>query len=514
MDMKLSDSIVRVALLLAIQNPPIASAEPVQPMRWVLADQVRVRSGPSTDHPVSGALSRGAELVLKAPADGEFCSIEGEGQFGYVACKYLSAERIGRPRSGENGVDAAQRWVSINGVTLREKPDINSKVAGRLPLNAILKLVNQDAGNGYCQVQLADGASGYTACRYLAMTAAVSTNFQATKVADKGMPDDVTMLGDVKPAPYADWIELKRKALAQQPDEIAEWERVHQWGKTVSVEVQQRLLAFENLEQNLRVAMGLGGPVFDKSARASRLISALEFPSIQPSLFQNEGEIAPPSINTYEASGRFGIQMRQTATSRILRQPSPENDNSAGPYESEDITTKLVRPVQRVQLFRDGRLRTESSQVFIRRHVWYYGDVMCEDYRGDGFAFGDADASTWGHFGGARKKDLLKQKGVAEGSLFLFYTTSKLQLASAGRTEIPVKLDRDKTGFVRGVHLQYDLDGDGIPDIAVWEGQGKGPGHLDGPTQTDDRWYRLALVNIAGKWKVLGTDVFSYGCGC
>ena len=516
--MKLLVSIAGIAILLAIVNLPSALAEPVQSLRWVLADQVRVRAGPSTDHPVNGALSRGAEVVLKAPADGDFCSIEGEGQFGYVACKFLSAERIARPKSGENGVDAKQRWVSANGVTLRENPDINSKVAGRLPLDAIVKLVNEDAGNGYCEVQLADGSSGYTACRYLALAAVVSSNFQANKGTDKGIPEDVTMFSDVKPAPYADWIELKRKALAQSPDLAAEWLRVFKQGKTVSVEVQRRLQEFRNVEQSLRSAIGLWGQVFDESARASLLISTLEFPSVQPSLFQNEAEIAPPSITTYEASGRFGIQMRQTATSRILRQPSPENLNTAGPYESEVITTKLVRPVQRLQLFRDGRLRTESSQVFIKKTVWYYGDVMCEDYRGDGFAFGDSDLSIWGYFdisNGDKGKDWArKQNRNHAGSLYAFFTASKLQLPFAARTEIPMKLDRDKTGFLRGVHLQYDLNGDGIPDIAVWEGQGEGPGHLDGPTQTDDRWYRLVLVNIAGKWKVLGTDVFSYGCGC
>ena len=509
--MKLSGFIASVTIFLTVANPPSALAEPVQPLRWVLADQVRVRAGPSTDHPVNGALSRGAEVVLKAPAEGEFCSIEGEGHAGYVACKFLSSERISRPKSGENGIDAAQRWVSTNGVTLREKPDINSKAVGRLTLNAALKLVSEDAGNGYCEVQLADGSGGYTACRYLALTAAVSANFQTDRGVDKVVPEDVTMLSDDKPAPYADWIELKRKALAQPSDLNTESQRLFSEGKPESVEVQKRELAFQNIEYSLGSAIRLSEPA---SGLAGNLISILEFPRIQASAFKSEAEIAPPSATTYEASGRFGIQMRQTTTSRVLRQPSPENLNSEGPYESEEIATKLVLPVQRVQLFRDGRLRSESSQVFIKKTIWYYSDRGgCEDYW-DGFAFGDSDARIWDYFGPQGKEYARKQNRNAAGSLFAFYTTSKLQLASAARSEIPMKLDRGKTGFVRGVHLQYDLDGDGIPDIAVWEGEGKGPGHMGGPTQTDDRWYRLVLINIAGKWKVLGTDVFSYGCGC
>ena len=62
--------------------------------------------------------------------------------------------------------------------------------------------------------------------------------------------------------------------------------------------------------------------------------------------------------------------------------------------------------------------------------------------------------------------------------------------------------------------MHFDLDADGHPDLVAWEGVGRGPGHLDGETKTDDAWYRLFFVNIAGRWVVLGADSFSYGCGC
>jgi len=99
--------------------------------------------------------------------------------------------------------------------------------------------------------------------------------------------------------------------------------------------------------------------------------------------------------------------------------------------------------------------------------------------------------------------------------IYRFYTNIDLPRDAALRTEAQVKLDRNSTGFVRGTYLYYDIDGDGTPDIAIWEGEGKGPGDIStGPTTTDDRWYRLVLANINGAWKVLDSDEFSYGCGC
>ena len=503
---------------------------PVQPPRWVLADDVRVRNGPSPEHKVIGALSRGAGVILKAmPVTGDFCLIEGEGQYGYVACQYLSAERVARPRAGEDGVDAAQRWASGNAVTLREAPRHDAAVVGRLALNAVVKLLREAPGSGYCEVQPASGPSGYTACRYLATTPVILAHIRGYRLADEApSPDydperafwleprwnaledyaqyfksqhpDIPPQGPWprndalermkahlalglkggKPEPYADWAKLKRKA-TQDMDLSGEARRLQKQGKRLTEEDWRGEAQMQGVANELQSAIGIWGPLHDAisseggAPRVIRLVRALEFPGVQPSLFRSEAEVAPPTASTEEASGRFGIVFRQVGTRRPKPKRGNEEESGAGLYDMLARTQVLVRPVQRVQLFRNGRLRTESS--LMRMHETLWRDVDEPECSGwvPGFSFGDADAGIWRYFetdaAGQRK-----QNTNPAGSLFAFYTNIDMPRGPAIRTETQSKLDRDDTGFDRGIHLYYDLDGDGIPDLAVWEGQGKGPG--------------------------------------
>ena len=575
--MQLSTLIAGLALTLMMLTPlPAQAAPPTQPPRWVLTEDLRVRAGPSPEHKVIGTLPRGAELILKTTTEVDgFCLIEGEGQYGYVACKYLSAERIARPRAGEGGVDAAQRWVSGNGVTLREAPRPDAAAVGRLALNAVVKLSHGETGSGYCEVQSANGPSGFIACRYLARTPVVLAHVRGYRRAGEApspeydperafwlepswmaleqyveylkqrrpdippqgpWPRDEALermkahlalgLKGRKPDPYADWSELKRKA-SQDMDLSGEARRLQSQGKKVSDEAWRREGQMQNTAGELQAIIGIEGPLHDAisadggAARVIRLVRALEFPSVRPSLFRSEVELAPPSASTEEASGRFGIVFRQLVTPRPKPKPGAESGIGPGLYDMQARTRVLVRPVKRVQLFRDGRLRAESSLVRMSETLWR--DVDEPECSGwvPGFSFGAADAGIWRYFdgdaatvGNGQENEQARLNRNPAGSLFAFYTDIDLPPGPAMRTQTPMKLDRGATGFVRGVYLHYDLDGDGIPDLAVWEGQGKGPGHLEGATTTDDRWYRLVLANINGAWKVLGSDVFGYGCGC
>lgn len=511
------------------------AAPPVQPPRWVQADDVRVRTGPSPQHRTVGTLARGAELVLKSPTETDgFCLIEGDDLYGYVACQFLSAQRIARARAGENGVSASQRWVSGQGVTLREAPNPGAPALGRLALNTPVTLLNAQSADGYCEVQPSTGPSGHTACRYLATTPVVLAQVRSQdperafwlepgwvalesyaehlkqrqpQVPPQGpWPRDEALermkahlalgLKGPPPEPYADWATLKRKAT--QPD-----------ART------------QQVANELQHAIGILGPLHDAisadggASRVVRLVRALEFPGVRPSLFRSESDVAPPGLNPEQASGRFGIVFRQLVTPRPRPKAGAEDGSTPGLYDMLARTQVLVKPILRVQLMRDGRLRTEPSLLRSTETLWRNVDEsMCEGWV-PGFAFGDADAAIWRYFG-EEAASMSRQAGQARpgGGVFAFYTPLSLPAGPASRTETQVNLSRSDTGFVRGTHLLYDLDGDGVPDLTVWEGQGQGPGHLDGPTTTDDRWYRLALVNINGAWKVLGSDVFGYGCGC
>lgn len=573
--MQLSLQLGGAALILSMAAPVAAqTALPVQPPRWVMADDLRVRSGPSQEHKVIGTLPRGAELILKTAAEIDgFCHIEGEGQYGYVACNYLSAERVARPRAGEDGVDAAQRWVTGNSVTVRDAPRPDGAIVSRLGLNAIVKQLREEPGTGYCEVQPTSGASGFTACRFLAPTPVILAHIQGYRRADEAPSPDynperafwleptwgalvqyaehlkarhpnIPMQGPWprddalermkahlalgtkgrKPKPFADWMELKRKA-SQDLDLNAQARPSPSQAKTSAEESRRRFARMTQVSSELRQAIGIWGPLHDENtadggaARTIRLIRALELPSIQPSLFRTEAELAPPNATAEEASGRFGIVFRQLVTPRPKPKSGAEEGNGPGLYDMLARTDVLVRPVQRVQLFRDGRLHAESSLLRKKETLWRDVDEpMCSGWI-PGFSFGQADTSIWRYFNGdpgikVQSIEEAKLNNNPPGSLYAFYTNIDLPRGPAMRTETPMKMDRTATGFVQGTHLHYDLDADGIADLSVWEGQGRGPGHLDGATTTDDRWYRLVLANVNGAWKVLGSDEFSYGCGC
>lgn len=559
----------RAALIIALMVALSAHAAPTsKPERWVTVNDVHVRAGPSSKNKVVGILSRGAKLTLKSSSEHEgYCHIAGEGHYGYVACRYLSAMHVSRPKAGEGDIDAAQRWIGGNAVSMREMPNPEAVITGRMALNTVVKLLSNEEGGDYCKIQLSSGQTGFTACRYLTVTPVILAHIRGYRNAGEATVPDYDPerafwiepgwsalelyvehlkqlhpgisaegpwprnealermkahlalgLKGQKPDPFTSWQMIKRIA-SQEMDLHKESKHLIAQGRTVPDSVWHRENHVNSVAQELKDAIGIWGPLHDATsadggeARAIHLVRALEFTPVSSSLFRSEKEIAPPSTTAEQASGRFDITFRQLVTPRNKPEVQNENERYAGLYDMLARTQSLVRPVSHVRLFRDGFLRSEPSILREREVLWRESDEpMCNSWVA-GFAFGDADARNWRYFGEEANAERKRNPNPA-GSLFAFYTTISLPLTTALHTSTQVKLDKNATGFSRGTYFYFDLDGDDIPDLAVWEGEGKGPGHLDGLTKSDNPWYRLALVNIDGTWKILGSDTFGYGCGC
>lgn len=249
---------------------------------------------------------------------------------------------------------------------------------------------------------------------------------------------------------------------------------------------------FVNLFQNVDAAY----------AKAAALARAIALPTAEASWFRGESDIAPLGEDAAALASRFGVAVQTRTQARTL--------DDAVLSKVTEHHTALAQPVHSATLFRDGRITHDLSRANRTRTDWGEFDApMCEGWQ-PGFAHGDADARLW-----LADPDRAAVKPArAKGSLLQVHLRRAPPLAQARTFRQTLRLDRAATGFVRATQWHFDLDADGRPDLAAVEAVGNGPGDIGGPTGTDDAWYRLFFVNIAGRWHVLGHDVFSYGCGC
>ena len=244
--------------------------------------------------------------------------------------------------------------------------------------------------------------------------------------------------------------------------------------------------------------------------QALAAFATLELPPVRASLFADDGALAAAGDTPQELSGRFGIAHRWVITP--AKAPAAD-DYAATLYDIGAAAELLVRPLQRVRLFADGTLAAAPDHAR-RSQSLTMDDHGCGDWR-PGFAFGALDATdpAWAAYGDWLP-DAHAEAAQPDGLLYAFWLPQPPPAARATVSRASRRLDPLATGFVATTTHVFDLDHDTVPDLLVWEGAGPGPGHMDGPTLTDDTWYRLVLANIGGRWHLLGTDQFSYGCGC
>jgi hypothetical protein len=436
----------------------------------------------------------------------------------------------------------AHRWVIGAGVNLRAEANLNAPVLTRMALNTPVTLIATIPNSKYCEVELTSSVPpvlrGFTACEFLGTSV-----IKPREVANEYLADGKTPNPNYNPerafwlkpsyealAEYGRYLERKRNApsneaegifLAERP-KMPEFERMKEHlakGALVAAPApywrwdELKALALRSDAQTRLEKMTDSRLIFHYLKVP--LINAIELPIITSSHFQNQNEIAEPTKLTEKIAAQF--QIIQTIKTRNFDTLNKDPQSGfVGIWGIKEITRSLTQPVIKNTLSREGT-EIHFEPTYLRQAHREYGDtdgVMCEGYEGDGFDFGDADPKISINYAKNAGHDAYSQPKKAGNRLMYFFTKKPLPQQTASMSVVKQKLNRAKTGFVAATEFHFDINSDGIPDILVWEGTGIGPGHLDGPTKTDDAWYRIFFVNIAGLWHLLGTDSFSYGCGC
>jgi hypothetical protein len=429
--------------------------------------------------------------------------------------------------------DTPQRWVTASQVNLRAEPSLQASVLQRLALNTRARLLRTLPEGPFCEIELpaAGGAAalkGFVACQFLGTAAVVRGQLSQPLLPDGSPNPGFNPVRSFWLAPSWAGLEAYGMQLMQKHVPGEPYEEAHRRQPRPSD------AEFERMKQHL--AKGIHGPKpapllpwdhikaaappapnakveqpWNDGSLPQRVI---ELPSVKPSLFTGAHELAAAGTPAEELSGHFHIV--HTYDTRRGRDMGGEVGWVDGLWDIGRVRVALTQPLLLHTLLRDGRILTQRTHASRSQVLWGRVDgPMCEGWL-PGFAHGDADPRLWRSIGvdAAARAQVLQQAGLADGALMRWITRQPLPRTQATVQSQQQRLARANTGFVSATQWHFDLDGDGTPDLAVWEGVGHGPGHLDGPTSTDDAWKRVFFVNLAGQWHQLGSDEFAYGCGC
>ncbi len=491
-------------LVVSMINPGFAQTGDSSKRRWVIGAGVNLREQANLNAPVLArmALNTAVNLIATVP-NSKYCEVElvvsGQiAQRGFTACEFLGASVV-KPR------EIANAYLEDG-----QTPNPNYS-----PERAFWLKPSYEALAEYG--------------RYLERKRnAPSNEAEGAFLADRPkIPEFERMKEHLvkgvlvsKPAPFKRWEDIKAAA---RNAEIERLKLIKKSGRIENLKFDELYgSSFNMRSEYLMKVMGVGtldGEQGRMSAppKLPAFIESLELPTITSSYFQSSDEIAAPAKNTSQVAARFQIiQTTKTRSFALLPDASKDNRGWFGLWDVADVSHSLTQPVVKNVLLRVGG-SIHSEVTYLRQTYSEYGldaGVMCESYEGDGFDFGDADPKIAKNYALISGNGEHIQQQKVNNKLMYFFTRHPLPQQTATVNMVKQKINRAKTGFVAATEFHFDINSDGIPDIVVWEGVGIGPGHLYGPTTTDDAWYRIFFVNIAGQWHLLGTDSFSYGCGC
>ena len=547
--------------------PPVAITPPARPTsapagaasataatapepRWINASGVNLRDQASTRASVLARLSRNAPVqLIAAQPDGVFCEVVTQNevtaaQRGFVACQYLGVREA--DVRGVVGV-ADARTTQTPGTTDRPAaattplPDAASPKPGSTPASSASALERafwQDPtpmrlfvyGKYLEQSRLSsDQKASEQDARPVEFVARPEPILQRPKVREfETMKARLAqgVVGTTPPAPLLAWRDLQ-KAFAAAETDIAQarktsklqarrdqpWQYL-QPGQTafeakLAGLVSTSAAAARRPAKGADVSASAPSPLSARVAGLALVMDKIELPPVTPSFFKNWADIAPPSATVPELSAKWGMPYT------LETQPGPRwvsnrrNGTSqiAGSWDVGRAVVQLTSPVVRLSVARDGQVVAGVSGL---------NSVVLDDKDAFGgcqlgFRYGDAGVDLLNPNVNYSPQDI-KSANPTLIRLFLRNPAASLSTNASVKSTPVTTLSEPETGFTAAEQLSIDLDGDGVPDLAVWEATGQPHDSIYTP-QRQDPYFRVYAINLAGAWYLLGRDEFVYGCG-
>jgi hypothetical protein len=289
-------------------------------------------------------------------------------------------------------------------------------------------------------------------------------------------------------------------------------------------------------------ALGLwaGGSWLPESSQAHppraliAIADSIDLPAAKPSLFDHVHDVALGDAPAPVLSGQFGIVHRLLESNAApltahrsapeLVGPMPVSLNSdASPTVAEEshadeganatmpsYSVALTQPLVRSTLYVDGRI--DVARTHARGPSTGSNAAECDDFV-PGYRLGDADADFWRKLGldaYTRSRHATMQP---VGSLVSIVTREPVPAAQARVVSSERAMDASTSGFTQARQQHFDLDGDGVDDLVVWEARGDDDHAQPEGQGTAASRHRLIFVNAAGQWHLLGFDTPALDCG-
>lgn len=254
-------------------------------------------------------------------------------------------------------------------------------------------------------------------------------------------------------------------------------------------ELKQRVAASVD-EQYASIYLSSGQWVPDGVAS---IVRVARLNPVRPSFFQHQGELAPAASDVEALSAQFGIVERLKVLSGPKWVHPRHNDPFVGgSWDVGSFEVTLEKRVFEYAIGRKGLAELREAAI-----AWKF-DVGAEEWCSEGFNL-TPRAAARSLPGYPRVKQPLVWLHVAKP-----IPVKKVHITTAARklTTQPNE-EQGRNAFTTVFMHDVDIEGDGVPDLTVWEGmQREGSGG-------DMLGVRVVFANIGGQWFLLDSDYFA-----